>query len=234
MKILLVFISVICLLSSKIEAQNTAMKWSEAKLIGSRYLKGSTYRGERYFINDWEKATIYLANGEVVPDVHVKYSTYIGSLIYINENTMDIVKIDDHIIKGFDIFSGGEKYSFIRKYFDGFFSGYRFFQVLYEGKNSLLLHKTSNLVNSSMTYISKSGQEKISEFVSKKRIYIHNEKNGYRLIQPKNGSFFNKFSKSDKKEIKKLLRKNRTRIYDEFSLVKAWQIVEEAGFKPLY
>lgn len=234
MKILLVFFSVICLFSIKVDAQNAAIKWSEAKLIGSKYIKGPTYRGERYFFDDWKKATIYLTNGEVVYDVHVKYSTYIGALIYINEKTMDIVKIDDHIINGFDIYSDGKKYSFVRKYFNGFITGYRFFLILYEGKNSLLHHQTSELVNSSMTYTSGSGQEKIFEFVSKKRIYIYNEKDGYRLIQTKNRSLFNKFKKTDKKQIKKLLRRNQISVYDDLSLVSAWQIIEEAGFVPIY
>lgn len=99
------------------------------------------YMGTPYFLPDWETATLTTYEGQVFPDVRMKYNINNGSIWYQPSFTLDSLQIKDQFIQAFTFSTGEKAYTFKKIGLEkGKKSGSSkpFFQVLVEGRYALM------------------------------------------------------------------------------------------------
>lgn len=199
------------------------------KIRGSRFIPYPNYSGSPFLNDKFLLGEIELLDGTKLGNVGLNYGTYRDELIYYNTNISIQIVIDKPSLNGFSfVDQTGRKRIFRRQFFNGYFKGDCFFELLSEGKNSLLVYRKTNLEANS-AYYSKTGMAYMPAFV----YYIYSPLKGYDPVKISRKSLLSKFTKTDQKLIKKTLRKSGVYITDEISFVKAWNLVGELGLEPI-
>ena len=217
-----------CLLKAQ---GNLSADWNIEKLRGTRFFpypstSGSPFLTDNFFIGDLE-----LSDGVKIGNLGLKYSGYKDELIYFNKTNSSQIIIDKQSIKGFSFTDeNGKKRIFRKLFYDGFFSGDRFFEILGDGDLTLLVFRKISLVVCSPFY-NESGVCKNTIYQTDQSYFIYSADKGFHTIKISKSSLLSKFEESDQVLIKKLLRKNKVAISDEAGFVKAWILIKENGFK---
>lgn len=199
------------------------------KIRGSRFIPYPNYTGSPFLNDKFILGEIELLDGTKIGNIGLNYGTYRDELIYYNTNISTQIVIDKNSLNGFSfIDKTGRKRVFRRQFFTGYFRGDCFFELLSEGKNSLLVYRKTNLEANS-AYYSKTGMAYMPTYV----YYIFSPQKGYDPVKISRKSLLSKFSKVDQKLIKKTLRKNGVFISDEMTFVKAWNLINELGLEPI-
>lgn len=200
------------------------------KLTGTQYYFFSTLNGTAYFNDNWLKGSILLVNGDRYNDIYLKYNTFKEELVVFNERNGAIFVPDKYIISEFMLnLSSGRSEVFRKIYFDKFPKGERYFNILYDGDKLKLLiwHKTIE-ANVSM-YRDKYGIRRATEFRQDITYFILFPDDNLVKISPNRRSFINLLPEQ-KKEVRKVLRKNRISYSSRESLVKAVELIESTFF----
>ncbi|MDO9040283.1 MAG: hypothetical protein Q7U65_02815, partial [Bacteroidota bacterium] len=122
---------------------------------------------------------------------------------------------------------------FRRLYFDGCMKGERYFEVLSDGETDLLAYRKVSLITVS-PYKDQQNILKNLSYSQNYLYYFYSPEKGYSSVRMNLGALLSKFDKVSQKTIKKLLRKNRIKITDEFSFIYAWKLVEKEGFALIF
>lgn len=221
--------------SNWIWAQESLTKnWDGEKIKGVRQLPYPNYTGHPFLINKWLKGKIEFNSGEVSDSLNLKYSSFKDELIYFNEAISAQIAIEKTSLKGFDfIDEKGATHIFRMQYFDGYLNGFRYFEVLSEGKYNLLCYRKVDL-NTVPAFKDERGILVNMEFIPEYRYYLYSPEMGYTSVKLNQMGLISKFDKTVQKPIKKLLRKNRISIIDEASLLQAWKVIEKGGYKVVF
>ena len=205
----------------------------QGKLRGEYYYN-SLVGNEYFFLHKkWSDATITLIDGDVFENVKVRYLAYGDELISYNENIKSyFFKIDKDIIKQFTIEtilnSGNVKHQkFIKLYYDGLTKGDRYFEELYSGTRSLLLYYTIRGTKV-RPFKDNSGILQDTEYRMHVTYFMYSPDEGYTKIH-KTKRAFRAALPDNKKEIRKLFRKNKLNIFDDASMIQAFKLLEEAN-----
>lgn len=218
------------LAASSLTAQVAVPKdWNTEKIRGTRLVPYFSYSGNPYLNDKFETGEIELADGVKIGKLHLQYSTYRDEVIYFNPSIAAQIIIDKISLKGFSVMDNkGLRRIFRQLYYDGFLPGNRFFEVLSEGEESLLVYRKVDLQNCP-PYTDKGGTIMNMEYQQAFEYYLYNGKKEYEPIRIGRNSLLSKFDKSNMKLIKKLLRKNKVSITDEAGLVRAWNLIVKSG-----
>ncbi len=215
----------ILILSSKFiaNAQEAPSKnWDAEKIKGVRYSFHTNEKEFHFLTDSLVLGKIELTDGVIIDSLKLRYNTYRDELTYFNEKNSCLIVIDKISINGFSFTENNGNYRIFRKqYYDGFFKGVRFFEVLSDGETDLLAYRKTNL-NSSSPY-----KMDIMDY----SYYFYSPNQGYLSVKTDKTDLLEKFDDVSKKAIKKLLRKNNITIDDEESLISAWKIIEKAGYR---
>ena len=213
--------------ANSVSAQDAVpTNWNSEKIRGTRHLPYPSYMGNPYLNEKFNPGEIEFADGEKIGNILLRYSTFRDEIIYFNSAISVQIIIDKTSLKGFTLTDeNGCKRIFKQLYYNGFLPGNRFFEVLSDGEISLLAYRNV-ILQTCTVYNNESGVPKNMEYVQSFNYYFYSIKDGYRSIRIGKNSFLSKFSESNQKLVKKLLRQTKVRIKDEPSFVKAWELVK--------
>ncbi len=215
-------------------AQELNKNWSAEKIRGTRQLPYASYNGFPFLTDTWVRGTLVFADGEISDTLYLRYSSYKDELVYFNKTISVQITIDKASLKGFSfIEKDGSVRVFRKQYYDGFWKGDRYFEVLAEGKTNLLAYRKVSLA-STFAYKDESGIMKNQEYALDYYFYFYSPGKGYLPVKINRTSLLSKFDKSSQRPIKKLLRKDRIHIVGEDTFVQAWKAIEKEGFQLVY
>lgn len=223
-----------CCFSQFAAAQEpTDKNWDGPKIKGARILPYQSYNGSPFLTETWCPGKIELSTGEIIDNIHMKYSSYKDELFYYNRSAGSQINIDKATLSGFEFTDPeGRIRKFRKQYFENYTKSYRFFEVLSTGPVSLLAYRKT-ILNTTSPYHDQSGILKNMEYAPEHQIYFYSKEKGYSNVKPNAASFLSKFEKQNQKPIKKLLRKNRIKIKTEDALIQAWELVSKEGYLPV-
>ena len=224
-KTILYLVSILLILSaSNISAQSTdtGNQYGE-KIRGTRFMPYPSYSGKPYLYDKFIFGGIELNDGTKISNIGLSYSTYRDELIYYNTEISAQIVIDKLSLKGFTLKeTSGKQRIFRRMQSNNFSHEERYYEILYDGKISLLIYRKVNLEPCD-TYYSKSGLAYQPAYI----YYLYSAGKGFSALNLTRNSLLTKFNKANQKIVKKLLRKNGIFITDEVNLIKAWTLISE-------
>lgn len=227
---LLLFLA-LCTFQSGFAQANLNKNWSAEKIKGTRQLPYASFHGFPFLNDSWAPGTVVFADGEVSDTLYMRYSSYKDELVYYNKAISTQIMIDKISLKGFSFKDkDGRIRVFREQYYDGFWKGERYFEVLSEGKTDLLAFRKVSLA-STFAYKDEGGVLKNQEYAQDYYYYFYSPEKGYISVKINRASLLTKFNKSLQQPIKKVLRKNRIHISGEDSFVAAWKAIEKDGYQ---
>lgn len=208
--------------------------WAGQKIKGVRHIAYPTYTGFPFLNDTWVAGQVEFNNGEIADSLFLRYSAFKDDLLYYNKPLTSQIVIDKVSLNGFS-YTGpdGNLRTFRKLYYDGYMKGDRYFEVLSKGETDLLVYRKRILTTTS-PYKDDQQIMKDQEYTNAYQFYFYSPGKGFALVRPNLNAFLDVFNELDQKPVKKLVRKNRVRITDEGSLILAWKIVEDAGYKILF
>ena len=229
---LLTFISL--LFVTELRAQNgVPQNWNTEKIRGTRFIPYPIATGQPYLIDKYLSGEIELSDGSKFEDLTLRYSSYRDELIYFNPEISVQIVIDKAFLRGFSLINEqGTKRIFRLQYYGGFSPGLRFFEVLVDNEIKLLAFRKVILALCD-PYNDLTGKLNNQNYQEAYNYYLYHPEKGYEPIRINKNSLLSKFSQSDQKQIKIVLRKNRIRIAGEESFVKAWKLIAEKKIEPI-
>ena len=208
--------------------------WDAEKIKGTRYIPYPIYDGFPFLNDSWLPGKIEFASGEIADSLYLRYSSFKDEVVYYNEAITTQIVIDKASLNGFSFTEkDGRTRVFRKQYFDGFMKGDRYFEVLSDGETDLLAYRKVILITIS-PYKDQNNILKNLAYDPNYQYYFYSPAMEYASVRMNLGALLSKFDKVSQKSIKKLLRKNRIKITDEFSFVYAWKLVEKEGFTMIF
>lgn len=224
-----------------VSGQSSGFYWNHLNEDSNRLI--GKLRGEIYYVTaisnqyfflqmEWMEGIIELTDGDVYDNIMVRYNANDDELVAYNNQIRSLYIVDKDIVKKFsfkEILKNGDfkEREFIKLHYEALFGGDRFFERLYSGDRMLLAFHY--VVEAKVRpYIDKLGAMRDTEYNLKVNYYMHDSKNGFKKIQPKRRSII-KAIPEHKKEIKKIIRQNNINLYNEYSLIQTFMLLDNAG-----
>jgi hypothetical protein len=226
------YVASVLLLCPTVRAQQYPEKnWSAEKIKGTRYIPYSTYRGLPFLNDGWVIGKVVFADGEISDTLNIRYSSYADELVYYNSTNSTQIVIDKASLNGFSfVEKNGYERVFKKLYFDGFWKGVHYFEILSDGETELLGYRKVELLNARV-YKDESGKMKSMEYTPAYVYYFYSPEKGFSPVRMNLVSFLSKFDKTQQKPIKRMLRKKRIRIEGEVSFIQAWNAIKGEGYQ---
>ncbi len=199
----------------------------EGKLTGELYYLNAT-EGKFYFYHKgWYNGTVVLIDGDVFKNMKLRYMAFGDKLIAYNDANKALFIVDQEIVDTFYIDSDQKKETFVRLNLDGSARGNRYFEVLYSGTRSLLVYRSIR-ENKTRPYKNELGILSDIEYVDDNVYYLYSEAAGFERLRAGRQTFYS-LSPEHKKEVKRILRRNRISFKDEGSIVRSLTELDKAG-----
>jgi hypothetical protein len=205
----------------------------QGKLMGEIYYLNPVSNANYFLQPDWKDGVITLKDGDVFDSIRMRYMAFGDELVAYNNNIHSLFIVDKNTVKQFTFREHikGEVFAerkFVNLDFLGLPLNRIYFEELYSGTAKLFSfhHIEEEKVS---PYIDLNGKMYDVEFRLKTTYYILSDSIGFTRIQLKKRSFYSLFPEN-RKEIKKILRKNRINITNQVSAIEALKILDEAGY----
>lgn len=236
-KILMIILS--CALASMSEAQNSTFNWDVLGENSNRLegkLAGLTYRipplaNSTHFLQDrWVDGKILLEDGDLFDNVRIRYLAFDDELVAYNPNLKQLFIVDKEKVTSFTFNYPQGQQIFVKLYFDAFVdAGYRYFDLKYEGSRWLVAFHYIYEEKTSI-YRDAYGKLRDSRLKPKKTYFMYfPQEEQFRRVQDKRRWFVRLFPEN-KREVRRMFRRNNLRRFDEKEMVQAFQLLDEAGF----
>lgn len=235
---ILVLITFAVLYYSAALAQKTGFYWYnlnensnrlQGKLKGEIYTISAIGSENIFYQQDWKEATITLTDGDVFENVKLRYLAYGDEIIAYNENVRKLFKVEKETVKQFTYIDEdtNKEIKFVNVCSEELFNGCRFFEELYSGNSKLMaFHFVEEIkVN---PYTDRRGFMRDSEYRMNISYFLFNDTRGFVKVKSSRRSLVKNFP-DKKREIKKLMRKNKQIIIDQNSMIQAIALIDEAG-----
>jgi len=231
----LIFLLFACAIGSDLQAQTGPTRgWDSVKIKGTKQEVYNVYDGKPYFTDGWCVGKVEFTNGEALDSLYLKYSSYKDEIIYFNEQIKTQIRIDKATVSAFSFKDkDGVIHSFQKYPFDNWAKADRYFEILSTDSPNLMCYRKVNL-NEVSPYRDSTGKLKNMAYEQEYLYYFYFPDKGFSPVKPNKSNLLSHFDKESQKAIKKLLRRNRIDILDEFSFVAAWQTIKKQGFKVLF
>lgn len=200
------------------------------KLTGNQYYFHSTLKGTVYLNDEMLRSNIKLVNGDRYEGIYAKLNTLLDEVIVYNERTGATFILDKSIVDEFEMGKEVGPYNLFRKvYSDKVPKGYHYFNVLYDGDVKLYLWYRTFETKTSV-YDDSQGIRRDSQFEPIDSYYLVFPDNSIHRVQPnKRRAFLNLFPEQ-KRNLRKLFRKNKVQFNSNQELVRATQLIEQEIF----
>ena len=208
--------------------------WDSGKIKGVRFVPYPSYMGMAFMSNTWLPGKVEFTSGEIADSLFLRYSSFKDEIVYYNKLLSAQIVIDKASLNGFTFIDElGKKRIFTKKYYDGFISGDRYFEVLSHGETDLLAYRNV-ILTSTMLYTDEDKIVKNMDYEKNYAYYFYSLGHGYTSVRMNRTALLTKFDKTLKKPIKRLLRKNRIKVSGEDSFTDAWKVIEKEGCKVVF
>jgi len=221
------------------KAQNSTLDWKALGENSNRLegkLTGLTYRipplgNNTHFMQDrWVEGSILLEDGDLFDDVRIRYLTFQDELVVYNPNLKQLFIADKEKVNSFIFNYPHGRQTFVKLYFDAFVdAGYRYFDLKYMGTRWLV---TFHYIYEEKTSVYRDAYGKLrdSRLKPKKTYFMYfPEEEQYRRVQSKRRWFVRLFPEN-KREVRRMFRRNNLRRFDEKEMIQAFKLLDEAGF----
>ena len=231
----ILFLFLIVLYSVGANAQNlrystgrkltTASNTLNYKIPGKSYVFLSTVYGSVFLYENWLSGSLNLENGAVYDSLSLKLNTFLEELILFNRRAGALITVDKDAVKEFTLINElGNKEIYQKMYLDEIPAGYRYLNVLYDGKIKLFLwNKTDEIAES--PYYDLTGSLRNTKYVLKKIYYLDLPDKGMIRFIPQKRSVIELFPEH-KKEIKRLQRREHLTYKGNSEIVRAIKLLE--------
>ncbi|MFW6290438.1 MAG: hypothetical protein ACOC0R_05675 [Mariniphaga sp.] len=199
----------------------------QGKLSGKVYYMPPEGGSEHFYHDSWPEGSILMEDGDVFENQRLRYLALGDELVAYNSGLSQLFIVDKEKVAGFTVNLPEEKQTFVKMYFDGFMSGYRYFEMLYDGNRKLLAFHSVDNVKTGI-YNDKQGRIKHSVLKLNTGYYMYSEKTGFKRIQPRRSSFLHAFP-GHKKEVRRIFRKNNFYRLTKQEMIQAFNLLAEAG-----
>jgi hypothetical protein len=205
----------------------------QGKLTGEVFYLSLTGNANHFLQSDWVEGTITLKDGDVFEGVRMRYMAFGDELVAYNSNIHTLFIVDKNTVKQFTIKTPLSSGSFAERKFINLdslnvFLDRTYFEELFAGTVKLLVFYQIEERKIS-PFIDSSGKLSDTEFQLKTIYYIMSQSKELIKMQLKNRNLFKLYPES-KKEIRKLLRKNKINIVDKSSAIQAFELIDANGF----
>ncbi|WP_167605642.1 hypothetical protein [Maribellus sediminis] len=207
----------------------TASNTTNYKIPGKQFYPIYIPRGSQFYDDNWETGSVVLINGDVYTNLHLKYNTVDDELIYLNTNNRRAITIDKDAVSEF-VFDKRVKASqrFKKMEFDRIPKGDHYFEMLYEGRLQLVIFNRT-MEEKTSPYKDRNGLLQVSDFVLRRNYYICFPDMHFEKVKLKRGSLLALFP-DKKKELRKLLRKDKNSFRTNEEAIRATQLIETNFF----
>ena len=198
------------------------------KLAGKQYYNMIVPSGSVFLYNDWQDGYVKLINGDTYENLSLKYNIFLDELIQINNRSVSMIMLDKNIIQEFGFYHtiDGDSMVFIKMNSEKNPKEEHYFQLLHsQNLKLLILHRS--VEEETTLYKDKYGYLRNTVFKPRTIYYLVFPRDRFEKFKLKRKSFLNLFPKSRKKEIRRLLRRNRITFQSDEEAVQAVQLVEE-------
>jgi len=205
----------------------------QGKLAGEIYYLNPVSNANYFLQPDWTIGTVMLKDGDVFEGIRMRYMAFGDELVAYNNNMRCLFIIDKNTVRQFTFREHIEAEVFAERKFVNLDSldlplNRSYFEELYTGTGKLFsFHQIEEEKVS--PYTGQNGKMYDVEFRLKTTYYILTDFIGFSKIQLKKRSLYSVYPEN-KKEIKKLFRKNKINIIDQNSAIEALKILDEAGY----
>lgn len=203
----------------------------EGKLQGEIYYMSSLANNNFFLQKDWVTGSITLTDGDVFENVKLRYMAFGDELVAYNDNARTLFIVEKNTVKEYTFKSSGIGLNVQRRFVNldslNLVGGKSYFEELYTGGAKLLAYHFVNAVKVT-PYTDNTGIMRDTEYKAAVNYFLFTNKNELFRIQRKKASFY-KIYPENKKEIRKLFRKNRISLIDQNSLIQAINLLDEAG-----
>lgn len=197
------------------------------KLPGKQYYNMYVPSGTIFLDNEWREGYLILKNGDRYDNVSLKYNTFLDELIHINNRTVSMIMLDKNTIDEFGFYrENAEPQTFKKMVFPKVPKGEYFFNTLYSGKLKLVVWYRS-IEEQTTPYKDNYGLLQNTRFSLHANYYIIFPGDDFERFRLKRRSFTDLFP-DNKKEVRRLLRKNHILFENELQTIEAVKLVEEA------
>lgn len=200
----------------------------KGKLSGTVFVLSSKSNSNYFLQNDWTDGSITLEDDDVYDSLKVRYNAFEDKLVVYNDNLRNLFAVDKEKVKSFTVETPAGNQNFVKYYYDGFPKGDRYFEVLYSGSRDFLTFREI-VEEKSMPYVDKFGIMKDTRFTNKSTYYIFSRETGFQKIRLRRRSVLNIFPEN-KREIRRLLRRNKVNVFEEKGMIRAIELLDENGY----
>lgn len=205
----------------------------QGKLTGEVFYLSLTSNTSHFLQPDWIEGTITLKDGDVFEGIRMRYMAFGDELVAYNSNNHALFIVDKNTVQQFTFKTPLKSGNFAERKFINLdsleiFTDRTYFEELYSGKVKLLAFYQIGETKVS-PYIDSTGKICDTEYLLKTIYYVMSGSKDLTRVQLKNRSLFILYPEN-KKEIRKLLRKNKIDIIDESSAVRAFDLLDVNGF----
>lgn len=240
--ILIVFTGLLLLLCSGVFAQKdfvpektltTESNTLNYKLAGKQYYNMVVPSGSVFLFDEWKEGYVKLINGDRYDNLSLRYNIFYDELIQVNNRSVSMIMLDKNTISEFGFYNmqNGETMTFTKMYFPKNPDGDYYFNALYTGNLKLVVRHRS-LEEETNMYKDAYGMMRNTKFNTYQNYYVILPGDQFERLRLKRRSFVELFSpdREQRKEIKRILRRNRLNFRNDEETIQAVKLVDEAFF----
>ncbi len=211
-----------CLIVYKLSAQDSPIEFNDKIITGSFepkltgiFINPDTRLSEKCITKEWLLSEILLYNNEIVKNKYLKYNGFDDSFIMWESSSFRAIRLERELIKEVKMKNEFDNsYMIFRPIKIKLINSgneYTFLNVLIEGKISIYVYKHIAY------YKVDDGPQPNFQFILKK------QDGSYSIFKPNKAGFLSQFPEK-KKELKKIITRNRLKIKKEKDLIKAVEL----------
>ncbi len=227
----------VAFLTVSVGAQDSNFNWDalgensnrlEGKLTGTIYYLPPLETSKHFFYEGWKEGTVLLEDADIFTGLRLSYLARGDELVIYNPNLRQLFIADKEKVKSFTVQLLHEEHKFVKLYYDAIFGGHRYFQLLYDGTRKFLAYHYVYEEKISV-YRDEQGKLRDTRLKLKTNYYLYSSDTGFKNLQTKRRSFVRLFPEN-KREVRRIFRRNKLRIFNESEMVRAFQVLDDAGF----
>lgn len=219
-------------------AQQPSLQWDilgessnrlEGKLTGTVF-QYSVKNNIRHFLHEkWMPGDVVLEDGDNYKNLRIRYNAFNDQLVAYNENLHQMYIPDKSKISSFTVREPGNEQQFVKLYQNSVLGGnWRFFERRYEGSRwFLIFHQI--VEEKTNVYRNEYGKLKDTELKNRTVRFMYNPDDGKFSYLYNSRRAFVKMFPDNKKEVRRIFRRNRLYNFNDIGMAHAFRLLDEAG-----
>ena len=191
----------------------------QGKMLGEVFTLNADINYFFLYPDDWVAGSVKFVNGNKFENIRLRYQAFDDELITYNNNGGFLYVVEKEMVDWFSFQDGSKTRKFVRLTKNNNQQTSMYLEELYNRELSLLVNWYI-YEQSVSPYTDRNGIKRAVEYLMRKDYYLYTEKDGLTKIRLNRAALFSLFPEN-KKQIRKLLRKNRLHINSELSMIDA-------------